>query len=143
MILKAMYSESFANIIQYVYVKDSTCYCAITGQELSLEIIDSIFRRYPDLQLLDADEAEKLRDLSLMTQWKEISKDRFDDMLNMLYPADWKGGALSDHETFKYAEGYTNHISYIFARIKNRYFECRSDRNKSHETIIHELQDYL
>lgn len=137
---KAFYSASAATVILYVYVDGQTVIDGITREELTPQMIEGLFRRYPDLQLMDPDDADRLRDWSLCTPWQEITQERYDEMFEMLYPVDWKGGPQSDHESFKYAEGISNLVSCIFARKGERYFECRGFRNKTHEEIIDELR---
>lgn len=140
--LKAFYSASAATVIRYVYVDGQTCFDGITREELTPEMIAGISKDYPDLQLIAPDEADRLRDWSLCTPWKEITQERYDEMFNMLYPVDWHGGPLSDYESFKYSEGITNLVSCIFARKRGRYFECRGFRNKTHDAIIDELKHF-
>ncbi|MEJ3301433.1 hypothetical protein WDK74_21965 [Escherichia coli] len=137
---KAFYSAAAATVIRYVYIDGQTCFDGITGEELTPEMIAGISSRYPDLQLINPDEADRLRDWSLCTPWQEITQERYDDMFNTLYPADWKGGPSSNYESFKFAEGVTNLVSYIYARKGGRYFECRGFREKTHEAIIDELK---
>ncbi|MGK3116061.1 hypothetical protein [Candidatus Pantoea formicae] len=143
MTLNAFYSPSLKSVIMFVYVQNGKYYGYWSREDIDAETLMGLYSRYPDIELIDADLAEKRRDAQYIRPWEEITQERYDDMFNTLYPEDWHGGESSGFESFKFKEGYTNNISYIFARVKNRYFECRDYKTKTHETIREELKKYF
>ncbi len=142
MILNAFYSPSLKSVIMFVYVENGKYYGYWCRENISTETLKGLYDRYPDIELINADLAEKRSDAQFIRPWEEITQQRYEDMFNTLYPEDWHGGGFSEFESFKYKEGYTNNISYIFARVKDRFFECRDYKTKTHDTIKEELKLY-
>ena len=57
-----------------------------------------------------------------LSEWQEITPDRWDDMLNILPPEKWQ--TVAGVEIFRMSERLTGNITAHFARIGERYFEA-------------------
>ena len=64
--------------------------------------------------------------------------ERFSNMLDMLYPADWNFNETS--ESFRYPEPIVDGIFCTLIRIRvedlNYYFECYSTRSTKHQELV-------
>ncbi|BEM75598.1 hypothetical protein SME36J_50210 (plasmid) [Serratia marcescens] len=76
----------------------------------------------------------QLREQEARTEIAEITLLEFMDAIAVLYPKDWEGDALS--ETFKLAEMYCGDVTYIFAKVGDRYFKFRDVVTLSHNAIL-------
>ncbi|CVG64104.1 hypothetical protein [Serratia marcescens] len=65
---------------------------------------------------------------------EEITLAAFMDAIAVMYPKDWEGDAHS--ETFKLAEMYCGGVTYIFAKVGDRYFKFRDVASLSHNAIL-------
>jgi hypothetical protein len=65
---------------------------------------------------------------------KEITEERFLDMLNCLPPSRWIRGA--DVETFHVCERLTENYVSWFIRIGDQYFECVDDATVDRSVVI-------
>ncbi|MBH3000401.1 hypothetical protein I5M74_22785 [Serratia marcescens] len=76
----------------------------------------------------------QLREQEARTEIAEITLLEFMDAIAVLYPKDWEGDAHS--ETFKLAEMYCGDVTYIFAKVGDRYFKFRDVASLSHNAIL-------
>ncbi|WP_273831151.1 hypothetical protein [Serratia bockelmannii] len=76
----------------------------------------------------------QLREQEARSEVAEISLMEFMDAIAVLYPKDWVGDAHS--ETFKLAEMYCGDVTYIFAKVGDRYFKFRDVASLSHNAIL-------
>ncbi|MEL5395894.1 hypothetical protein [Serratia nevei] len=65
---------------------------------------------------------------------EEITLAAFMDAIAVMYPKDWEGDVHS--ETFKLAEMYCGDVTYIFAKVGDRYFKFRDVVTLSHSAIL-------
>lgn len=95
--------------------------------EQTLEELQSV---YQDIKLVSYEEYQDI----FKTPVKEINKDRFNDMFEVLPPL----GLVCQKKsmTFKLMEMYSDNITYIFAEISGRYFEFRDRLTLTHDNII-------
>lgn len=74
-----------------------------------------------------------------------ISEERFNNMKDMMYPADWD--CRLDRETFRYPEPivYGIYCTCILIHIKQEkhYFECYSPRDVSPNELVQEAQKLM
>jgi hypothetical protein len=112
---------------------------------LSGETLDQIRERYPTAQLMDIDEAYQqsasARHAKYVHGPKEITAERFEEMLNVLPPEGWKRSTGS--QSFKICERMTANLTAIFCEIGGRYFELCDDARNSHEWIVRECQKVI
>lgn len=72
---------------------------------------------------------------------KEITEERFWDMLEVLPPHDWKRTA--DGESFKMCERTSGDITAIFAKVDGRYWEMSDSITMPHEFIIDKIRQTI
>lgn len=99
---------------------------------------EEIRRRYPRAEIWNFDEAwkevERIQYETYISAPKEITEERWYDMLDILPPMQWRKGC--DTETFLLRETLTLDLHLIFCRIGARYFEMTDRRSLSHEQIV-------
>lgn len=69
---------------------------------------------------------------------KEISEEKFTEMLEMLPPLNWVG--RNGGETFFFSEAQTGSIHAVFARIGEKYYRLYARLGTSHDEIISRLK---
>ena len=84
--------------------------------------------------------AEKM-DAAAKLPPEEITKERFWYMLEALPPVGWKHGAGC--ESFKMSERWSGNVTYIYARIGEKYFEMRDDIRTPHDVIIEKCKESM
>jgi hypothetical protein len=92
-------------------------------------------------EILNADEFNALwnerwadYENGLCGKWKEISAERYDDMLNCLPPLEWTNGG------FFISELYDGNIGYFFQEWYGRYYESMQNILKPRDNILSELR---
>lgn len=78
---------------------------------------------YPDFYAKETEAQRKALNVGVP---KQVSKARFWEMLEMLYPAEWEN--IRGAEYFRYAECITDDLYYFFFRIGKNYFEMVNHR---------------
>ncbi|MDR2597288.1 MAG: hypothetical protein LBC76_08225 [Treponema sp.] len=69
--------------------------------------------------------------------WKEITEERYNDMLGAVPPIDWfKGG-------FFMGELYMGDIGYFFQRLDGRYYESKQRTSYARDLILKGLKDFI
>jgi roadblock/LC7 domain-containing protein len=98
--------------------------------------------RYPDAELMEYDEAKPLHDAAMIAKYckplKEVTAERYDDMLNVLPPLGW----VRNHsdESFKLCEMTTGNLTLIVVRLGKKYYEYTGDVRTKHADIIQHVQ---
>jgi len=94
---------------------------------------------YDGAEVWDFDKAIEHKQNEAKTAPKEISAERFEEMLYVLPPVGWKneGGA----ESFKMSERWSGNITGIYCRIGERFFEFLDDISLSHDAICKRCKD--
>lgn len=105
------------------------------------ETLEEIRKRYPEAIYTSFEEASAMMDAAAKLPPEEITEEKFWYMLEALPPVGWKHGA--DCESFKMSERWSGNITYIYARISNKYFEMRDDIRTPHDVIIEKCQTFL
>lgn len=65
---------------------------------------------------------------------EEITLTAFMDAIAVMYPRDWCGDA--ECESFKLAEMYCGEVTYIYAKVGERYFRFRDVVSLPHTVIL-------
>jgi hypothetical protein len=73
----------------------------------------------------------------LCGKWKEITAERYDEMLNVLPPMQWTNGG------FFLSELYDGNIGYFFQEWRGRFYESMQSVKNKRENIINELLVYI
>ncbi len=110
----------------------------LTGRGLySNQTLDQHARLYPDAILLSNDEATARIEQAFLTAPVEITRERFEDMRDMLPPQGWThvGGA----ETFQFLERKTLRVTLTFAKWGGRYFEWYDIAGTQHEKLVEKV----
>lgn len=101
---------------------------------------------HPEMVIISYDEVTELINNAAKTAVSEITADRFNDMLECMWPLGWHNGVGS--ESFKFAEMHTGKITDIFAYFtdeatqKRRYFTFRDLVTIGHSEIISRCREY-
>lgn len=123
---------SLANRTVIDYVRDNGL-TQIFGQT-----IDEVRQRYPDVQIMSADEAVNAIETSLIdNDATEITEDQFISALEVLPPKHWQ--SYTDTESFMMAEYLYGYVTSIYARVGNRYYTFHDRCNMSHDDIIRKV----
>lgn len=93
------------------------------------------------LTLLTAEDALTRAEAPSISDCKEISEDRFYEMLNILPPAGWKTD--SDGESFKMCEYTSGRITAIFVRIGERYVTLSDRMSTPHRECCRRAAAYV
>ena len=108
------------------------------------ETLEEIRKRHPKVELVDYDKACELIKTTIQAKYVhgpiEITKERFEEMLNVLPPVAWKHGY--DGQSFKMMERTIDNITSIFCEVGGRYFELSDDIHKTHEWIVAQCRAY-
>lgn len=111
---------------------------------------------YPTLTIISLDEAAKIIEDSAKQPVREIDNARYEDMLEVLPPIDWKIAEGAD--SFKFMEMYSGNITDIFASIitdefidpdnqysarVRRYFTLRDHVRMPHTEIIKLCREFM
>ncbi|MFS7282058.1 hypothetical protein AB6867_26435 [Serratia proteamaculans] len=78
------------------------------------------------------------REKSAKTDPEVITLAAFMDAIGTMYPLDWQGDA--HNESFKLAEMYCGNVTYIYAKVGERYFKFRDVVTLSHTEIVKRLE---
>lgn len=81
------------------------------------------------------------REKNACTEIEEIDFSKYMDALGVMYPHDWRGNKES--ESFKLAEMYIGEITYIYAKVENRFFRFRDKVTLQHEVIIKRIREEM
>lgn len=65
---------------------------------------------------------------------KEITQERFDDMLEVMPPLLWRNAGNT--ESFMLCEAYINDWHLTFCRIGQKYYEMRVRNSLTHQEIV-------
>ena len=74
---------------------------------------------------------------SLCGDWKEITEEIFDDMLNVLPPVGWYNGG------FFMSERYTGNISSFYQKMNGKYYTSLQRMSTPRQTILEDLQRFI
>ena len=110
--------------------EEKQAYCGI----YSNETLDEARNRYPDMEIMEFDDAYALHRAAYISAPKEIDRQRFGDMLDVLPPVNWVRN--HDSESFKLSERDTADITLICVRRGNRFFELHDSIKLTHEEIM-------
>ena len=138
-----------ANYLYAVKDKTNLCksrdYCMLTldGRSLySNETADDLVKL--GYEILDAKGFDELwnqcwevYENELCDKWKEITAERYDEMLNCLPPMRWTNGG------FFLSELYDGDIGSFFQEWGNRYYESMQNIKKSRKDIIDSLKESI
>jgi hypothetical protein len=109
------------------------------------ETLEQIQVRYPGAQLMELETAyamaEKARHDKYVHGPREITEERFNEMLCVLPPEDWRRSAGA--QSFKMSEHQTGYFTAIFCEIGSRFFELCDDCRNSHEWIVRECHKVI
>ena len=90
---------------------------------------------YPDVELMPSAKVQKISDIGFLSEWKEITLERYADKMSSLIDwGQWQGG-----ESFKSMEFYCGDVTEIYVSYAGRFFECRHLYTKEHTTLVGEL----
>jgi len=96
-------------------------------------------------ELMEWEQASAMLDAAQRAKYvgpvKEITKDRFWYLLEVLPPVGWKRGEGS--ESFKMSERLTGSITTIAARIGEKYYEFNDNITMSHDAVIEKIQQAI
>jgi len=101
---------------------------------------------YPTMIISSLDEIVIFVNEAGKSPVEEIDAERYDNMLEMLWPIGWNNG--TDSGSFKYSEMYSGEVAYIYAFFtdastnKRRYFTLRDLVTMPHSEIIQRCRDY-
>lgn len=102
------------------------------------ETHEQITARYPGAEIWEFEEAVKASREACLKVFikapKEISVDRYFDMLGTLPPVNWRSG--SNSESFMFMEAIRDDIHMIFCRIGEKYFELNNLKSLTHQEIL-------
>ena len=91
----------------------------------------------PEFIATDLDTANKAsraaEDAYVITEWKEITEDRYDEMLNVLPPEKWQ--IVDGVDIFRMSEYYTGNITEHYAALFGKYF-CRKCRTSTPYSVL-------
>jgi hypothetical protein len=104
-------------------------------------LAETLKERYPQAVEMPMGKAMELisikEDKEYLKDWKEITEERFNDMLECLPPEKWERNALG--QMFRMCEYYTGNITSHFAEINGRYFEAKR-RTGPYKAFFLEIQ---
>jgi hypothetical protein len=96
--------------------------------------IEELAVDYPGIQLGTVGEVHAASCATFRSAPAEITRERFQDMLEVLPPVAWTSGGAT--ETFKLSERTYGPITAIFCRIRDRYYEMSDDIRMPHDKIV-------
>lgn len=110
-----------------------------TGLSASFsESLEQIQQRYPNAEVWEWEKAfEEIQRITYetsITAPKEITEERFHEMLNILTPMKWRSGGGA--ESFMVCEALSLDLHSIFCRIGSQYFEMTNRRSLTHDQIV-------
>lgn len=105
------------------------------------QTLEEIRSRYPDAVYMEWDKASDLMDEKNRLPVREITRDDFWEMLEVLPPNGWK--QAPGCESFKMSEHWSGNIIGIYARIGDRYFTLRDNCFMKHEEIIRRCEQFM
>lgn len=92
-------------------------------------------------ELIDVDEACKLIDEAMaekyLNDWTEITRDEWEDKLNILPPEKWQ--TVAGVEIFRMCEYLTGNITQHLARIGDRYFTANRRTSEDYADLAAEV----
>ena len=107
--------------------------------------LQQVQARYPVAELMPLDEACRLAQEAQRAHYchgpVEITAERFEEMLNVLPPMQWKRGPGA--QSFKMSELTCGTLTGIFCEVRGRYFELCDDVRNSHEWIVRECRKVI
>jgi hypothetical protein len=137
-----LYIPGKSSIQDTVVVRDGS----YVGQ-YSNKTLEQYREEHPSMIITSFDEAIMLTEELVKTDVSEITEERYNDMLECLWPIDWKQGSGTD--SFKFREMYSGNITDIFAFIKDevsgerRYFTFRDNVRMAHSEIIAKCSAFI
>lgn len=109
------------------------------------ESFSTIRERHPNAEVWDLDEAwqeiEHLTYALLVKNPISITEDRWDEMLNVLPPMNWRSGSGS--ESFMICEATALDLHSTFCRIGQQYFEMTDRQSLTHQEIAEKCRAIL
>jgi hypothetical protein len=111
----------------------------VTVSETFGETLDQIRKRYPGAELGELDKVLNDSEEAFRHAPQEITQERFIQMLEVLPPVGWKNAGRT--ESFKLCERTFGHITAIFARIGEKYYELADRITLSHDDIINAIEE--
>lgn len=105
------------------------------------ETLNEIRARYPDAEYIEFEKAIKIIEEKHRLPVREITKEYFWEMLEVLPPAGWK--KETGCESFKLSEKWSGNITDIYARIDKRYFTLRDTIFLPHNEIIKRCKEFM
>lgn len=94
------------------------------------------------IEVMELDAAYTLYEAAQIAKYckppKEVTEERFWDMLEVLPPVSWV--RFAGEETFKLSERTIGNITLICARIGQKYYEYQGDIRTDHNDIIKHIQ---
>jgi hypothetical protein len=112
--------------------------------EDNLEIRAAVEKRYPDGVWMNDHEvfvAIKSVEDGLCGQWKTITKARYWELLECMFPKGWRKS--EGHEIFRMSELYTSNIRDVQVRIGREYFTAMFRDTMSDDDIFESAHDYM
>lgn len=100
----------------------------------SKETIEQLATKYPGVEIMDFDEFAAFKERALSSQPKEITEERYMEMLCVLPPEDHVVG-IGD-ESFKCCERLSGRITSIYCRLGSRFFTFDDVYTLTHEEIV-------
>lgn len=126
-------------------IKGETCYYSeLTGTIIDIihgdglgtwgkKTLEETREDYPDAVIMDLDDAIEASDARYITKPICITREAFDDALNVLPPVDWQN--TSGMETFKMSEQLSGNITGIYCRIGKEHYCLNDQMTMSREDI--------
>lgn len=99
--------------------------------------LDELKRQYPDLEQITDDEAYERQVANAITDPVEIDHHRFNELLGVMPPLNWRGDANS--ESFMLMEPKSGDVHLTLVRVKDRYFEFADRRGLTHAARVQKV----
>jgi hypothetical protein len=104
------------------------------------ETLEQVRIRYPEAQLDTLDEFVAFKEAELQTEPKEVTEDKFVEMLEVLYPNHWV--RRSGSESFQMSEHLSGNITEIYCRVGTKYFAFSGRAGMKHDDIVAKCRPY-
>lgn len=101
-----------------------------------------ILAEYPDAIRCTLDEASVKSYEARRSAPKRITRERYWQMLECLFPEDWQGGG-TDAESFKLSERTSGEVTQIFCRLGEAYYELLDTYRMRHTEIVRRCREVL
>jgi hypothetical protein len=121
------WSQARANVLDIIRADGLTVFGGKT--------LEAIRAEYPDAERLTLGEAIARKDAVYRREPVEITRERYWEMLEVLFPEDWQGFGTAE-ESFKLSERTAGTITAIFCRLGERHFELADCFTTPHAEIV-------